>query len=193
MMFEEVQIGRATLYLGDCRDERVSANPKRKPWGKTPIKDVVSCKQCEWTWRPTTGFGHEACPKCGKIKSVRKREHKPNVAAVKEWRAHRPGYATEKDREYRRRAVLLVGRGVLSCVRCACDRHELLEINHINGGGGKELKGAGHRFYRDIALLKRPTDDLELLCRPCNAVHALELKHGPLPFRVVWEGGSDVA
>lgn len=26
------------------------------------------------------------------------------------------------------------------------------------------------------------------LGKSCNAVHALELKHGPLPFKVVWEG-----
>ena len=35
-------------------------------------------------------------------------------------------------------------------------------------------------------MLKRTVDDLELLCRPCNAVHALELLHDPLPFVVVW-------
>jgi len=67
-----------------------------------------------------------------------------------------------------------------------CDRSELLEINHKEGGGGKELRGTGHKFYREIAKLRRAVDDLELLCRPCNAIHYLELKYGPLPFRVVW-------
>jgi hypothetical protein len=33
---------------------------------------------------------------------------------------------------------------------------------------------------------KRTTEDLELLCRPCNALHWLEMKYGPLPMRVVW-------
>jgi len=42
------------------------------------------------------------------------------------------------------------------------------------------------RFYFDIASGKRKTDDLELLCKPCNAIHCLELKHGPLPMKVVW-------
>jgi hypothetical protein len=65
-----------------------------------------------------------------------------------------------------------------------------LEINHVNGGGGKEMKSLGNKFYREIARLRRDVEDLELLCRPCNAVHALELKHGPLPFRVVWSGGN---
>ena len=183
-------IGDATLYLGDCRDQRVAKEPRRKPWGKTPIKAVVACRACAWTWKPSTGFGHEACPHCGKIRSVRDRnyEAKKNVEALKVWRAHRPGYATEKDREYRRRAVVRVGGGVLACVRCGCDQVQLIEINHKNGGGGKELKASGHKFYRDIALLRRDVGDLELLCKPCNAVHALELKHGPLPFKVVWSG-----
>ncbi len=188
-------IGDATLYLGDCRDQRVAKEPRRKPWGKTPIKEVVACRACLWTWKPSTGFGHEACPQCGKVRSVRDRnyEGRKNIEAVKAWRAHRPGYATEKDREYRRRAVLLVGRGDLRCVRCLCDRPPLLEINHKNGGGGQEMKGVGHKFYRDIALMRRTVEDLELLCKPCNAVHALELKHGPLPFRVIWEARDEVA
>jgi hypothetical protein len=38
--------------------------------------------------------------------------------------------------------------------------------------------------------LERDTADLELLCRPCNAIHYLESKYGPLPLRVVWEGGQ---
>ena len=187
-MTNPVTIGRATLYLGDCRDERVAVEPKRKPWGKTPIKDVVACRACDWTWKPTTGFGHEHCPNCGKVRSVRDRKYEANVRPLREWRSHRPGYATESDRTYRRRAVMLVGRGNVACVKCGCDRPEMLEINHVNGGGGVELKGAGHKMYRDIARMVRPVDDLNLLCRPCNAIHYLELKFGPLPFKIVWEG-----
>lgn len=185
-----VIIGNAELWLGDCRDERVSLNSKRKPWGKTPIKAVVACRACDWTWKPTTGFGHEPCPNCKKIRSVRDRKHEAKVPQLKAWRAHRPGYATESDRTYRRRAVMLVGRAVIACVRCGCDRLELLEINHINGGGGKELKGTGHKFYRDIALMRRTVEDLELLCRPCNSIHFLEMKHGPLPFKITWGDGA---
>ena len=189
MAFREETIGNARLILGDCREVE---GPKRKPWGKTPLKAVVACRACSWTWKPTSGLGNEPCPKCGKVRSVRDRnyEGKKNIAAIRGWRSHRPGYATEKDREYRRRAVLLVGRGAIACVRCKCDQPALIEINHKNGGGAKELKGKGHKFYRDIALMKRAVEDLELLCKPCNAVHALELKHGPLPFRVVWEPTS---
>lgn len=180
------------VVVGECQGV-LAVVPRRKPWGKTPIKPVVSCRVCFWTWKPSTGFDVERCPKCGKVRSVRDRDSKgrKNIVAVSEWRAHRPGYATIKEQEYRRRALMLVGRGVLGCVRCGCDRPDVLEINHKAGGGGKELRACGNRFYRDIARLKRGVEDLELLCKPCNAVHALELKHGPLPFRALW-GDPDV-
>ena len=60
------RIGDCTLYLG--ADQRVSAVPRRAPWGKTPIKEVVSCRACLWTWKPSTGFGHEHCPQCRKAR-----------------------------------------------------------------------------------------------------------------------------
>lgn len=188
-------IGDCTLYLGDCReakkDERVALVPRRKPWSKTAIKSIVACKACDWTWKPSTGFGHEPCPKCNTIRSVRDRNYdgKANIASLKKHISGGGRRTTEWDRTYRRRAVMLVGRGILACSRCGCNRPDLLEINHKNGGGGVELRALKGKFYRAIAKMDRSVDDLELLCRPCNAVHALELKFGPLPFRVVWEGG----
>lgn len=173
-MSEPVIIGDATLYLGDCR--------------KSKIKSRVGCRSCEWVWKPSGEATREACPNCGIVRDVRDRngEKKPNIESIKKWRAERPGYSTEWERRYRLRALMLVGRGTIACVRCGCDQPNLIEINHKNGGGGKEHKSSGRQFHRRIASLDRPVDDLELLCKPCNAVHALELKHGPLPFRVVW-------
>jgi hypothetical protein len=66
----------------------------------------------------------------------------------------------------------------------------LLEINHKNGGGGKEMSN-GHNsmsFYRDIIALRRQVSDLEILCRVCNAKHYLESKYGKLPIEVKWNG-----
>ena len=75
------------------------------------------------------------------------------------------------------------------CVRCGCDDIRLLEINHINGGGSKEKKGGkGADFCFKIKQGKRKTDDLNVLCRVCNAWHALELKYGKLPFKIKYEG-----
>ena len=72
------------------------------------------------------------------------------------------------------------------CIRCGCNDTRLLEINHKNGGGGKELeKGKmASKFWRDIRIGIRKTDDLELLCRVCNSLHYLESKFGKLPYRI---------
>lgn len=149
---------------------------------------VTYCRTCETTWRPAGQTAREACPGCGKTKDVRKRTSSGDIEKIKAWRAKRPKQSTDWYRRQRRRALLLVGRGVLVCVRCGCDRPELLEINHKNGGGRKDL--VGKWFHRALVRLERNTDDLELLCRPCNAIHYLEMKYGPLPLRVVWKGAS---
>jgi len=163
----------------------------RKPRAITAIKAVALCRGCDWSWKPLSGFACEPCPKCGVVRDVRRREHKSSpesVARLRQWRAGRPEYSTKASRQTRRTAVRLVGRGIVSCIRCGCDKPELLEINHKNGGGQADLRGRSQQFYRDIAMHRRDVDDLELLCKPCNAIHALELVHGPLPFSVTWGG-----
>lgn len=160
----------------------------RTPRSAASVKAVATCRYCSWAWQPKSGFIVERCPRCDREKDVRIRPqcaHK--IDTLKSWRAARPGYSTEANKRVRKTALLLIGRGVVECIRCHCDRPELLEINHKNGGGQRDLRGRSQQFYRDIALLKRPIDDLELLCKPCNAVHALELQHGALPFKVQWE------
>lgn len=151
------------------------------------IREVATCRSCCWVWRPSTGRYVEACPRCGIPKDVRKR-HVPvrNRERLAEYNRLNPGRSTKGTRATRRSVLLLVGNGDVHCVRCGCDNPSLLEVNHKDGGGAKEIKGRSQQFYRDITSLRRKTDDLELLCKPCNAVHALELKHGPLPFVVIW-------
>ena len=82
----------------------------------------------------------------------------------------------------------------IKCVNCGCEDKRLLEINHKDGGGIQELgKGNERRhmkFYQDIITGKRQTDDLEITCRVCNALHYLQLKHGDLPFKVIWFGST---
>jgi predicted RNA-binding Zn-ribbon protein involved in translation (DUF1610 family) len=153
----------------------------------TVLREVAVCKGCDWTWRPLTGRISENCPKCGRTKDVRVRKSAPrNLEGLKRWRANHPGYATIATRKARRSALLVVGDGIIRCVRCGCDMEQLLEINHKNGGGARELRGRSQQFYRDIAMRKRDASDLELMCKPCNGIHALELLHGALPMRVVW-------
>ena len=72
----------------------------------------------------------------------------------------------------------------LKCIRCGCSDIRFLEINHKNGGGEKENKENGWGTTgNSILYWNRHVDDLELLCKPCNNIHALELKFKePIPL-----------
>lgn len=95
----------------------------------------------------------------------------------------------EKSRKYWRdwwtknkdRALILVGRGELKCVRCGDTKRSWLEINHKNGGGNKERREnglTGQGLKRAIMFGRRSIEDLEILCKPCNLVHAAEIMGG---------------
>jgi len=79
----------------------------------------------------------------------------------------------------------------MKCANCGCDEPRFLEVNHINGGGRKKQKTRGTGVTQNSILLiqtgKRGIEDLNLLCKPCNALDHLERVFGKTPFRVVWE------
>jgi hypothetical protein len=150
------------------------------------LRGLVTCVSCEMPWEPLAdGVCKQLCPHCGRLKDVR--VARPKAMRPEDIGRVRSGRRVGVERANRKVALVLIGRGKLSCVRCGCDQVALLEINHKEGGGSKDNRARHSRFMRDIARRRRTIDDLELLCKPCNAIHALELKHGPLPMRVVWE------
>ena len=78
------------------------------------------------------------------------------------------------------------------CIRCGCDDKRFLEINHKNGGGHQEKQVSNNKlFYKDILIGRRKINDLELLCRVCNARHYLELKFGELPYEIFYKRNKD--
>lgn len=75
------------------------------------------------------------------------------------------------------------------CVYCGCDVLEALEINHVNGGGSKELSIGKKRISHMnlyLGILKRQRKDVELVCRVCNSVHWLKLK-GITGYAISWK------
>lgn len=110
------------------------------------------------------------------------------------WRARNPDYMKNYAKNNRIKTLLKIS-SELKCKRCGCDEIRCLEVNHKNGGGSievKRLKSTG-RFHHDILKGKRHTKDLEILCRPCNAIDHLERKIGHvLPMRVIWKRRLDI-
>lgn len=166
------------------------------------LKSELLCRKCGASWQHTGTSATTQCPYCGTAKDARNRTGEgaknKNAAKRKEsmiaW-SDQPENRRARGAKYRtliRKRVFFKISGSIApvCVRCGCDDTRLLEVNHKNGGGGKETQGgrSSNRFYLDIANGIRSTDDLELLCKPCDAIHALELRYGQLPMKVVWLG-----
>lgn len=79
----------------------------------------------------------------------------------------------------------------LECANCGCDIVELLEFNHINGGGYNEIRKLGKHIPREILAGRRAVDDLNLLCHVCNHLHYVEMKGYPGAFKVTFLLGGD--
>jgi DNA-directed RNA polymerase subunit RPC12/RpoP len=166
----------------------------------TTIRRELLCRHCGANWHYDGATTRTTCPYCGKPKDARARREDAKKYAKSAERKESliDWYAVGENRRARgRRYTILLRKRVFfritgdihpCCARCGCDDPRLLEINHKNGGGNKEMQHGhrSHRFYIDIANGTRSVDDLELLCKPCNAIHALELKYDKLPMKVIW-------
>lgn len=106
---------------------------------------------------------------------------------AKEWALSNPETVKAGKHAYqiriRNEALNIVGRGILRCTDCGIDKSEILEINHKNGGGRKELVNKRGNiqytpFLRAIISGKRSIDDLNILCKICNQIHYVKLKFG---------------
>ena len=166
-------------------------------------KSKLRCKNCGNVWEYKGEKSTAACPLCGKVKDARDRSdysrrylllHPERKDKLKEWlKTHGQEHWHTTSERLRQSVFAIVSKSTIPrCANCGCDDIRLLELNHKNGGGGQEYKKGKNTMavYRDIAMLRRNTDDLELLCRVCNARHYLEMKYGKLPLEVIWRGKS---
>lgn len=98
---------------------------------------------------------------------------------VQNWRIKYPEkQALARKRAYNNRklkAFKIIGEP--KCNRCDCDELDFLEFNHIGGGGCKDWKENKGTAMMDRLLKGRGKEDLEILCRVCNALDFLERKN----------------
>lgn len=186
--------------------KRCLASSLRKPNDirQAKVKTHLVCRKCGADWQHTENITRTACPYCGASKDARDRrdEAARSKHAIRRKKALGTYTANPANRRKLARAAYALRRKRVffricgsihpTCVRCGCDDPRLLEINHKNGGGNREMQKGKYSSQFLYAVVKgtRKTDDLELLCKPCNAIHALELRYGPLPIRVTWKTGQ---
>lgn len=169
---------------------------------KSKIKNILRCYKCCFVWKNTDSKTRTVCPNCGHILDTRNRKEYNKQYNLK----HPEGFdkflkkyknnrelCLERQKKWRDRlreeVLLLVGGKNYKCENCGCDDKRLLEINHINGGGNKELqKGKkSMRFYLSIARKQRKTNDLNILCKVCNALYYLEKKYGKTKHKIIYQ------
>ncbi|MCC6328007.1 MAG: hypothetical protein IT174_05805 [Acidobacteria bacterium] len=93
----------------------------------------------------------------------------------------------EQHQRVRERAMERLGGK--RCANCGCTEFAILEINHILGGGRKELKLTQNRqLYRSIVNDKVDLNEYNVLCRVCNALHYVQDILGIRGHDVVWRG-----
>lgn len=171
----------------------------KRPFARaTKFQKIVRCRKCGFVFEPSKKSLSEKCINCGNIIDARDRKRyakkyakNNNINAtlyLKRW--NKKNNSKKRKREKRklfRKSVLFRLGGINpKCVNCGCDDFRLLEVNHKNCGGAKEIRTKGSGFYGDIINGKRKIEDLELLCRVCNALHFLQFKYGKLPFKISW-------
>lgn len=81
-------------------------------------------------------------------------------------------YQRNKNHEERKELLNLLGS---KCVKCGYNDWRALQIDHINGGGRKEILNFGSK-YRKIIKQKiiEGSKDYQILCANCNRIKVFE-------------------
>lgn len=143
---------------------------------------VKPCKKCgisqtldEFHRHPYTKDGHKAtCKSC-----LRQHYQENREELIKQ--------SGQRQSEWRKRAIDKLGGP--RCRECGCDVYDILEINHVNGGGNVDRKENGMvsgKLWRAIALELRDLSEFEVLCRMCNQKHYVETLLGVQGFTVAY-------
>lgn len=107
-------------------------------------------------------------------------------AYMKASRKKNPEKHRERERQYaaslKRDAFEKLGN---KCSNCGSTVKEILEINHINGGGCKERRKIDLKAICRKVI--RGSDDYNLLCRVCNSLHYVCDILGHKGYEVIWK------
>lgn len=114
-----------------------------------------------------------ACRDCGK-RITNKPKDSCSAFHQNYYKVKRKAYLSGTNARFRERVLVLIGE--LKCAKCGIADRKVLQINHKNGGGKKDIRSYKNEyaFYRAILDGIRPIGDLELLCANCNIIYEYE-------------------
>lgn len=130
-------------------------------------------------WEKCKKGDEKACQKHREIslRSYYKHRKERQVYAREYARKHQARHTeTKKMRRHRIRneTIQLLGS---KCVKCGFSDYRALQIDHVKGGGRKELRKYAHREAYSLALLKKikaGSKEYQLLCANCNWIKRYE-------------------
>lgn len=131
--------------------------------------------------RPHVGYANKKSRTLWRRNYMRKYRAKLKSLGIKrDWNSH--GYLAR----IRHQALNILGGPV--CVECGCPVESILEINHVKGGGRKELLATGgyKKMIRRIIKGEFEPGEFNVTCRVCNAVHYVRDIKGVLGHKVMW-------
>jgi len=132
-------------------------------------RNVGRCKDCHNQLAASWGERHpeDAAKRVARWK-VRHPEYGPNYyISNKATIAH---HARRRLWKVKTAALTKLGG---QCVVCGITDMRILQINHLNGGGGQENL-YGHEMYQAIIAGTRPTEDLDVRCANHNLIYEYE-------------------
>lgn len=127
------------------------------------------CIKCNKTDKPHKGHGR--CKSCYEQK--RDRTTESSRKSQKKYRSNNK----DKIAESQRRSLVKTKISVLTllgnkCIECGFSDVRALQIDHVNGGGTKEMKdfkGNYNRYYKNVILsVNNNENKYQLLCANCN-------------------------
>lgn len=152
-----------------------------------PYKDPEKQREYQRKWAERKRRA-QGIPSRELIPEEKRKEHAREYA--KEYDKKHPINKMKRNMRTRKtlKARVYAYLGGAICVQCGCADSRILEINHIHGGGGKEIRrlGGGSQLQRSILKDKRK-DEFEILCKVCNIAHYCELKFG-LKHEIKYKG-----
>jgi len=95
-------------------------------------------------------------------------------ATNKKYQEYNTNYTRKKAQELREKAIEKLGG---KCIRCGFSDIRALQIDHVNGGGNKELKAWAYNRRKYYQMVFDNSDGkYQLLCANCNWIKKSENK-----------------
>lgn len=133
-----------------------------------------SCKECGELFFTRKSKQVFCLPKCSYKYYNKKKKRTPFAQWTREKKDRYNQRRKEQVRDDLRELFAFLGN---QCARCGFDDTRALQLDHVNGGGVKELRATGNKKYyyrKALRELKSGNKKYQILCANCNWIKRFE-------------------